>query len=359
LKIKINLPQTIFLVFVVFVIFFRHLQTLPDVSDGQLVRLTGRVSTEPVYYEYSQGIRLSGFWFYLPLYPRVNYGDEIVVEGIVADYKLDDPKLIEHIPNNGLIFRAREQILEFYNHVLPIPHSSLVSGMVLGSKSGLTQGFWEDLKSTGTAHVVVASGMNVTLVATFLINILVLFVRRKRAIVLALVGIWIYTVLAGFDAPVVRAAIMGSIAFTAQALGKITTAWRGLVVSALVMLLIKPQWIADLGFILSFVATASLMIFELPARNRLRKVPNVIREHLSTSLAAQVGVAPILIFAFGQFNPLAPFINAIILWSVAPITVIAGLSGIVSLIFPPIARIMLIFVYPLTTWFVGMVEIFS
>ncbi len=353
-------PRELLLLFVaIAIILFRYYESIPNVSDGQIVRLSGRVATEPNYYERTQSIELNGFRFYLPSYPLIYYGDKIVVTGEISGDEIHGPTLVKHTPNTGVIFRLRKDLLTFYQKNLPIPHSSLVSGMVLGSKAGIPNSFWEDLKSTGTAHVVVASGMNVTLVATFLISILIIFISRKRAVVLALIGIWIYTVLAGFDAPVVRAAVMGSIGFGAQAMGRLNVAWRGLIISALLMLLVKPQWLTDLGFLLSFTATASLMLLELPIRKRLVRLPNIIKQDLSTSLAAQVGVAPILLFAFGQFNPLSPFINAILLWTVAPITIIAGLAGLLSLFYDPVGRFTLYLTYPLTTWFIGVVEMFT
>jgi competence protein ComEC len=218
-----------------------------------------------------------------------------------------------------------------YQKSLPEPHASLLAGLTLGSKAGLPASFWETLKKTGTAHVVVASGMNVTLVAGFLIGILVILLPRKKAIPLALAGVWTYSLLSGFDAPIVRAAIMGSVTFIAQALGRLQAASRALFLSAALMLIIKPDWITDLGFILSFVATASLMLFERKIASLIRFVPGIFREGLSTSLAAQIGVAPILFATFGQFSLLSPIINALVLWTIAPITIIGGIGGIIGL----------------------------
>jgi competence protein ComEC len=117
---------------------------------------------------------------------------------------------------------------------------------------------------------------------------------------------------------------MGSVTFVAQALGRLQAASRALFLSAALMLIIKPDWITDLGFILSFVATASLMLFERKIASLIRFVPGIFREGLSTSLAAQIGVAPILFATFGQFSLLSPIINALVLWTIAPITIIGG-----------------------------------
>lgn len=341
------------------VLFLRILTNSSPYRDGDRVRIATRVLSEPIRYESSRGVYIAGLWTYVDLYPEINYGDFIIIEGVVEKDKLKDPLIVEVKENPNPLFVFRKKLNDFYAKSLPSPHNALVAGFVLGSKSLMPDGFWEILKRTGTAHVVVASGMNVTLVAGFLISFSILLVPRRKAIVVSLVGIWIYALLAGFDAPVIRAAIMGSVAFTAQSLGRINTAWRALVISALIMLIINPDWVNDLGFILSFVATASLMVFERPIRNKLSLIPKILRGDLSTSLAAQIGVTPILFVTFGYFNILSPLINALVLWVVAPVTIIGAMAGILGLVYEPIGNLIILLVYPLTTWFVSIVRLFS
>jgi competence protein ComEC len=337
----------------------RFFLTLPKYSDGQKVRIIEKVTGEPIRYSYNQSFNLLGLRVYLPKYPEVSYGDEVVVEGTIEGRTLKDAKLVEIRPGKGFLFELRKKLVGFYQSSLPQPYSGLIAGVVLGSKSGLSESFWENLKTTSTAHVVVASGMNVSLVAGFLVGITSVFLPRRRAIPLAIGGVWIYSFLSGFDAPIIRAAIMGSIAFLAQAAGRLSSAWKGLFLSALIMLLVWPAWLTDLGFILSFVATASILLFEARINKFLSFVPNILKQDLSVTLAAQIGVAPIIFATFGQFNLLSPVINVLVLWTVAPITVIAGVSGIVGLIIPKLGSLMLYLCYPLAFWFVKVIEIFS
>lgn len=327
--------------------------------EGKKVRITLTVRGQPTRYRYYQKINFRDLKIYLPLYPEISYGDKIVVEGTIKEQKLEGATLIKFEESRGIITGLRERIIDFYNKSLPEPHASLIAGITLGAKSEIPEDFWNALTKTGVAHVVVASGSNVSLVAGFLVGILTLFFARGKAIPLILVGIWLYAALAGLDAPIVRAAIMGSIAFSAQEVGKLSSAWKALVFAALVMLVINPEWVKDIGFILSFVATASLMLFQARIEKFLRAVPGILREGLSTSLAAQIGVAPILFITFGQFNLLSPIANALVLWTVPPIMVISGVSGLFGLIFPGIARLILYLSYPLTSWFIFIIELFS
>jgi len=343
----------------VFSLVLRIIFSKPEYLEGKKIRITSVVREEPIKYSYFQKISLKGLKVYLPKYPEITYGDKVVVEGVVKEGKLEKAVLVKLEESQGILIKFREKILEFYQRFLPEPHASLIAGITLGVRGEIPDNFWQGLVNSGLAHVVVASGSNVSLVAGFIVGILTIFVSRRRAIPLLLVSIWLYAGLAGMDAPIIRAAIMGSIAFTAQEVGRLISAWRALLTSALVMLIVKPEWINDLGFLLSFVATACLLLFQGKMNKFLKRVPTIFREGLSTSLAAQIGVTPILFVTFGQFNILSPIANALVLWTVPIIMVVGGISGLIGLIFPLAGRALLYLIYPLTSWFVFIVNLFD
>lgn len=353
------MPRFFFWLSIILLIFFRYLSSRPVYHDGDKIRISARVTSEPVRYSDRQYLRLLALKIYLPKYPEIYYGDRVVIEGRVENGKLVDARLDSHQARQGnLLYGFRQKLISFYKSNLPEPHASLVSGVVLGSKN-MPQSFWDGLVKTGTAHVVVASGMNVTLVASFLISFLALLLPRKKAIPAALVGIWGYAALSGFDAPIIRAAIMGSIVFITQQYGRVISAWRVLLYCATLMLIFKPAWLTDLGFILSFVATACLLLFQKRIDDKLKFVPSLLREGLSTSLAAQIGVAPIFFATFGRFSLLSPVINALVLWTVPYLMILGALGGMAGLSVPLVGRLILLISYPLTWWFVEVVQIFG
>lgn len=343
----------------IFTVIFRFLTPKNNFQDGQIIKITSRVLQEPVRYSFKEKVDLLGFYFYLPLYPEVGYGDIISVKGVVKKKELINPELVSISSGNNLLFSFREKIIDFYRETLPEPHASLVAGITLGSKSEIPEKFWQDLKNTGVVHVVVASGMNVTFVAGFLISLLTVIFPRKRALIFAISGIWIYTILSGLEAPIIRAAIMSSLAFWAQGVGRLSFSWRVLCLTSFIMLIINPYWIKDTGFILTFAATASIMLFQARIDKFLKKIPEFLRKDLSTTLSAQIGVAPILFVTFGQFNILSPAVNMLILWTIPPIMILGAMGGILGLIFPFLGKLILYLSYPLTWWFTTIVEIFN
>lgn len=327
--------------------------------EGKKIRISAVVLQEPSRFSNYQKFYLEGLKIYLPRYPQVNYGDRLTVEGIVENKKLINAKLIKVSQNENILLEFRKKIISFYQTNFPQPYSSLVAGITLGYKPENEGFFWEQLKSTGTMHVVVASGMNVTFVAGFLMSIFLNFMPRKKAIVPVLCGIWLYAFISGFEAPIVRSAIMASIAFMAQFLGRVSYTINALFLSALLMLLAKPIWIYDLGFILSFVSTSSLIIFTKKIEKLIGFLPKYIKTNLTTTLAAQIGVAPILLVTFGEFNLFSPIINALILWTVPLIMVIGSISGLIGIVIPSLGRLILYISYPLTWYFVSVINIFK
>lgn len=338
-------------------IFIRFQTTKPKYKTGDFVRISSKVYSEPIVYEKEQYVVLQRLKIYFPKYPQITYGDYIVVEGIVDGDKLKKPNLIK-VESGKYLFKLRQNLIDFYKSSIPEPYSSLVAGVVIGSKN-MPEKFWAVLKSTGTAHVVVASGTNVTMTINFIITFLTYFMNRKKVIWVTLVSILVYVTISGFDAPIVRAALMGSILLVGQLGGRVVDTWRIFLLSASIMLIIKPNWLFDLGFILSFVATTSLLLFQKKIDSFLKFVPNVLREGLSTSIAAQIGVAPIIFATFGQFNLFSPVINVLVLWTVSYIMVFGALAGFIGLVVPILGRLILFALFPFLLWFTKILELFS
>jgi competence protein ComEC len=343
----------------ILLIVFRYFTTRPFYKNGDTVRITATVFSDPVRYPNSQGIKIAGITFYLPAFPEVSYGDRVVVEGIIDGGKLKNPKLISVSVNQSFGSGIRNRIIDFYQQVLPQPMSGLIAGITLGSKGTLTSDFWNKVKLTGVAHVVVASGTNVTFVVSFLMGIATFFLPRKKAIGFVILGIILYLFISGFEAPLIRAAIMAILAFWAVETGRLINAWRVLLLAAGLMLAIQPDWLTDIGFALTFVSSASIMLFEKRIKKALKFVPEILKEGLSTSFAAQIGVAPILFVTFGQFNIWSPLINALVLWTIPYIMILASIGGAVGLISPFLGKMILWLSYPLNWWFVTIVQIFS
>jgi ComEC/Rec2-related protein len=350
-----------YLIFILllFLVIIRHFTTRPVYKNGDAIRIRTTVYSDPVNYSTSQYLKIGRLKIYLPKFPEISYGDQVVVEGTVNGGKLDKAKLVSLEKNRALLGPFRNGIIAFYQSVLPQPMAGLTAGIVLGSKGALSTDFWNSVKNAGVAHVVVASGTNVTFVVSFLFSAIALLLPRRKAIPIVILGVVLYLFISGFEAPLIRAAIMAVLVFTAQEAGRLTTPFWVLLLTGGIMLVIRPDWIGDIGFILSFVSTGSIMLFQRKLNHWFRKVPALLSRDLTTTTAAQIGIAPILFVTFGQFNIWSVIANCLILWTIPYVMILGSLGGAVGLVFPAIGKIILWLSYPLTWWFCQVVRIFG
>jgi len=348
----------IIILLVVILRYISYFSSSHQLQNGRL-RISGTVKEEPGVFDNAQQLKLQGYKIYVPLHPSVSYGDKVIVEGEAIDGVIKKGTLVSLEETANPLYSFRKRLLQFYSSTLPTNMAALVAGCVIGSKQLLTSEFWDKLTATGTAHVVVASGMNVTIISKFILDLLVLFLPRRKAIPFTFLFVWLYAALAGFGAPIIRASVMGSLTFTAQEVGRIGSALRAFVITSVGMLLFKPEWLWDISFLLTCTATLSILLLQKPIDAKLKRVPEILRNDFTTSLAASVGVSPILWWNFGQFNILSPLINALVLWTIAPITIIGGIGGIVGLVIPVLGKGLLYLIYPFAWWFTTVIGFFS
>ncbi len=165
------------------------------------------------------------------------------------------PKIEAKISQQNFILvitsSIRQRIISFLNKNLSPNLSGLLLGIVFGIKEGIPKDFFNDLRQVGVLHVIAASGMNVTMTAGFISSIFLLFLRRQIALIVTIFGILFYAVLAGGEASIVRASIMGIVVFAAQILGR--QAWPAFILflTGYIMLFWDPSLISDIGFQIS------------------------------------------------------------------------------------------------------------
>lgn len=253
---------------------------------------------------------------------------------------------------------ARKHLAAVLEQSLPFPQSALLSGILIGVQEKLPFYLKKELQVTSTIHIVVVSGQNLTILAGFIMS-LVSFLGRKKTIILTLFVIVFYSLLTGFQIPVIRAAIMATLAYLAQILGKERKGWWVLTLTASGMLLYNPNWLLNISFQLSFLATLGVVVVAPILLEHLKKVPKVLREDLSVTLSAQVLVLPIIAYNFYQISLIGILVNSLILWSI-PIVMV---FGFVSLGFGLINSVLgsLIGLVPtvLLTYFLNLVQLFA
>jgi len=366
----------ILLIFILVYLFRLNSLKFPQIPDGSQIRLVAQVSSQPYLSGSKQIIRLGQFLVVTEPFSQYFYGQKLEVVGTCqvkvinpwkTDFVLNYPtiRVIEEDESLNIqtkivagLLSFRRRLEDIFSRLLPEPQASLLSGVVLGTRRQMPKNFRQNLQKTGTAHVVVASGYNISVVAGLLICVIVRFTKRKFALFLSFLGILAYTLMAGAEPPVVRAAIMGSLTFLAQFLGREKDALRTLFFVGGVMLLANPLILFDLGFQLSFLATAGILFLGTRLDGKIFRLPG-LGENLRTTLAAQAGVLPILLTNFGQISFLSPLINVLVLPIVPLIMILGAITALFGLVWQPLAQIASWFAWVPLTYFIKIIEWFG
>lgn len=166
----------------------------------------------------------------------------------------------------------------------------------------------------------------------------------------------------GAPASAVRAGIMAGLLLLAQKLGRLRGAGRAVIFAAVIMLLINPLLIrSDVGFQLSFMACLSIIYLKPILDDKTIKLPNPFRvkDILTMTLAAQLGVLPLLILHFGQLSLISPLANLLIV-PLLPVIMISGIFlCFIGLIWIYLAKIVALLNWLLLTYVIMVVDYLS
>ena len=205
---------------------------------------------------------------------------------------------------------------------------------------------------TGAAHVLALSGLHLGIIYA-LLSLLVVGRRwQMLSQLVCILGIWAFAFLVGLSASVVRSAIMLTV-YALLSLGhRDKMSLNTLAFTAILMLVVSPRSLFDIGFQLSFMAVASILLW-LPvfrgvfSEAYLMEYPLLkwVWSMAGVSLAAQLGVAPLIAFYFGRFSTYFLLTNFIV---VPAATLILYLSLVVLLI-PGLAYLLICIVRLLNT----------
>lgn len=206
---------------------------------------------------------------------------------------------------------------------VPRPHSAVLVGIILGIRAGVPPRLEQDFVATGLVHLLVLSGLKVAIFARLLAAALTPLLGGWSTVpVLLLVAL--YALVGGGTPAAVRAAAMGGLVLLGSRLGRPAQVWTSLALTAAVMLAWDPALVFDVGFQLSFLGTAAIVLWTPAIEGRLAWLPALFREPMAVTAAAQLGTLPITAAGFHLLSPIAPFANALTL-PILPALIAGGL----------------------------------
>jgi len=326
---------------------------------GNVLLVTGRLETPPQLddFDYRGYLAQQGIYSTM-LYPRI----EILEEG-------------KGFAPLAQVYSIRNRLSQSLAEVLPEPQASLAQGIILGIRGNIPSSVKADFSHTGTAHLLAISGLHLGILAGMLLGIGTWLLGKKRHlhIWLALGTIWVYATLTGMHPPIIRAAIMVSLFLTAEILGRQRSAITTLAFAAAVMVGIDPQLLWSASFQMSFMAMVGIIFLFPPFQAGARKavnaiwgedrpgvsVTNFITDGFSVTLAAIIGVGPLIAYYFGIISFVSAPATLLALPALPSIIATGGLAGSLGLVAPPIAQVIGWIAWLFLSYLLIVVKVFS
>lgn len=182
---------------------------------------------------------------------------------------------------------------------------AVITAMAMGDKSALNQETKEAYSISGTSHILAVSGLHIGIIFQLIILLLGGKRRSKLTIILSTTIVWAYVIFIGFPASAVRAATMLSIYSMVLLSLRPDPTLNTLALAYIIMVLVNPFNIFDIGFQMSFLAVGSILLFYPLFFCLLSSHSNIIRAIwglFCVSLAAQIGTLPLIVFYFGRIS---------------------------------------------------------
>lgn len=392
-----------FLSFFAGIVYYSHydfINTKP-IPYGQNISMTGKISEPPVVDAGNQKItllitkaedqNLIGEKVIIKKvdFPEYHFGDILNISGTILepqnfsdfDYKsylkrwhivgqINQPKNVEFVGESnsfadnvyGDLYDTSEYFEDSLNSVLPEPHASLASGILLGVKRNIPDDLMSDLQKTGLTHIIALSGFNVTIIVIVLSSLLMPYLGRRYTFAVGIIFVLAFVLMTGAAASVIRAAIFSFLILYGTTIGRRADQTNLVLLTALIMVLANPYILRfDVGFQLSFLAFAGLIyigpvISKFLDRGKFKALPSSIRLILAETLGAQIAVSPLILVQFGLVSIISPLANLLVVWIVPWVMLLTFACGLCAMIYTPLGQAAAIILWPSLEYIIKMVH---
>ena len=227
-------------------------------------------------------------------------------------------------------------------------NAAIARSFLIGDRSRLSDEERENYSKSGAAHLLAISGMHISVLAAAISLLLSRILDRRASFFVTLALLCAYGLLTGYSASLTRAILMYAVFQAGPLLGRYSDAPTRLCAAMLAYLLLRPEAILDTGFVLSYGASAGIILLTSPLSALLhvphvppfhrnhslktlltRRLPQWLLASVAATAAAQLAILPAIIHAFGA-QPASSFIVNLIAVPLAMAAYIVALGGLVT-----------------------------
>jgi len=223
-----------------------------------------------------------------------------------------------------MLVELRHQVGRAMDRLLPRREAGLLRAMVLGDSGGVSEEDMSRFRQLGVSHILVVSGLHMTILAGFMQFLLCRFPIRKavRNALTALVLV-LFLALSGFQPSACRGAAMYGVLLLADSTGRRADSLNSLGLAVLLVCLFAPFSGGDLGFALSVLATLGIVVlyrtvYQALVGKRLaglaRRLWKPVAASLAVTAAALLGTFPVQLAVFGGLPLLTPLANLLLVF---------------------------------------------
>lgn len=287
----------------------------PDLKAGDRILMYGKL-TEP-FEERNPG--------------EFNYKKYLFLQNIYKTFTVTGYDNIEIINRDNLsfltqkiIYPSRKFASDNIDKHLGGNEGAFLKGLVTGERADISKKTKDDFIKAGVMHIIAVSGLNVAYIILALTLILSLFrVPKTPRVIITIIILIFYCFFTGAPASIIRATVMGSLILFAGVMQRKTNFFNVIGISLLIILIFESKQLFDPGFILSFTAVLSMVIFYekldniilqkiLDSKIKFKKSIHIVLSLIFVSLAAQIGTLPITSHYFEKISFISLLANAIV-----------------------------------------------
>ena len=237
--------------------------------------------------------------------------------------------------------------------IFPAEVSALMTALLTGDKTNLSDSVYTALQRSGTAHIVAVSGLHLSFFAGFL----ALFFRRrsKPGALLTILLVLLFSAVTGFTPSVVRAAVMIIMTMLAPLLGRESDPPTTLSAALVLLILCNPYSIQSVSLQLSFTAVAGIHWVSGPLyramtrslgsggstpRRLWRKFCRALAANTSLTVGALLLTTPLTAWYFGTVSLISPVTNLLVLWAISLAFAPGLILTLLGIAFPALAAVL-------------------
>lgn len=247
--------------------------------------------------------------------------------------------------------------------VLPEPHAGILSATLLGFNDAADKETLEKYNRTGTRHIIAVSGSHMVIVMGALLFLLleVAYWNRRRALWGVAGGVLLFLLVSGMAPSAVRSGLMIGVMLLGMWAGRPYSSLNALLLAAGGMLIWEPRLLFDIGFQMSFLAVAGMVLIYPRIKVRTEQVSEVggLKTLFLLTLSAQIFLLPLLIFNFNGFSVWSFPANLLIL-PFTPLIMVAGFALLlVAFVSLSLAKMLMLPVFLMLAYQDGVVSFFA